>query len=389
MHTRQALAKDRLNLGAWNGYQELLYKQPLALKEIQFDYFLEKDSYLVFVFNKNQNDWNGIRISNHETFPNLYFKANSKGKFVEKKGVENWRTKHSAWHHAKILFGKRSFSLFVDGHERVSYSFSQEDEYHFGFKSGQNNVMIDNVTMITQDGNAFRENFSNEKAKGLIFILVLILLSLGMRVLGTLLRGRGLNEKQTCFFLLGLQITIGMIIVILSLYDYSFQQIRYPSRKSLDEEESFFVGNERAERLKEIKSQGLEHAGKDIKKVILLGTSQTWGEGAEKEPDVIDRVIERQLNQELDGVGKYQCINAGIRGESSTGLLKLYKDEPKQCFFARGDICFKSPVVRNIICMLKTRICFRDNNFAIFRTVFKDSVLFFLRRLLGEINQSS
>ena len=38
---RQALAKGHLNLGAWHGFQEVLYKDKLYVEEIAFDFLLE------------------------------------------------------------------------------------------------------------------------------------------------------------------------------------------------------------------------------------------------------------------------------------------------------------------------------------------------------------
>ena len=60
---------------------------------------------------------------------------------------------------------------------------------------------------------------------------------------------------------------------------------------------------------------------------MLLGSSQTWGEGALGEEDVVDKIIESNLNESLSNGKRYECINAGIRGESSSGLFDLYEKE--------------------------------------------------------------
>ena len=47
-----ALAKNRLNLAAWHGFQEVIYKDSLHLKQVEFDFLLGPSAYLNFIFNK-------------------------------------------------------------------------------------------------------------------------------------------------------------------------------------------------------------------------------------------------------------------------------------------------------------------------------------------------
>src|SRR5215470_2985516 len=44
--TRTPLARNFLNLGSYNGYQEVIYRRPLTLGEIEFRFQIEDGSYL-------------------------------------------------------------------------------------------------------------------------------------------------------------------------------------------------------------------------------------------------------------------------------------------------------------------------------------------------------
>ena len=50
---RQALAFEKLNLGAWHGFQEVLYKYMFNPSRVSFDVFIPEKGYLYFIFNKN------------------------------------------------------------------------------------------------------------------------------------------------------------------------------------------------------------------------------------------------------------------------------------------------------------------------------------------------
>jgi lysophospholipase L1-like esterase len=61
-----------------------------------------------------------------------------------------------------------------------------------------------------------------------------------------------------------------------------------------------------------------------ITRILVVGSSQTWGAGAAREDDTFVRRTEELLNS--DG-NLYQCINAGISGSYSRELLEIYREE--------------------------------------------------------------
>ncbi len=99
-----ALAKNRLNLAAWHGFQEVIYKDSLHLKQVEFDFLLVPSAYVNFIFNKCQTGFSGIRISTNRHFDSMYFTASGIGEFLQKTGLGIPRVSAGTWHQLKIRF---------------------------------------------------------------------------------------------------------------------------------------------------------------------------------------------------------------------------------------------------------------------------------------------
>jgi lysophospholipase L1-like esterase len=67
-----------------------------------------------------------------------------------------------------------------------------------------------------------------------------------------------------------------------------------------------------------------ETGGKDIYRILFIGTSQTWGAGARTKQECFVNLLENKLNRELNSTYTFECINAGISGSNSTRLLEYY-----------------------------------------------------------------
>ncbi len=62
-------------------------------------------------------------------------------------------------------------------------------------------------------------------------------------------------------------------------------------------------------------------------RVMFLGTSQTWGEGASAQNRITSEVVCRLLDRRLAAAGaRAECINAGVRASDSGRMLGAYRD---------------------------------------------------------------
>lgn len=77
----------------------------------------------------------------------------------------------------------------------------------------------------------------------------------------------------------------------------------------------------------EIRARYSEKPSTNTSRILVVGTSQTWGAGAAHEEETFVRLLERRLEDSvLNGQG-LECINAGIPALDAPWLFQLYRDE--------------------------------------------------------------
>ncbi len=50
----QALAGNRLNLDAWHGYHEVMYRKAIVPKRLEFQFYLGENAYICLIFNRER-----------------------------------------------------------------------------------------------------------------------------------------------------------------------------------------------------------------------------------------------------------------------------------------------------------------------------------------------
>lgn len=231
---RQALAKCRLNLGAWHGYQEVIYKSGVNPQRIEFDFFLTDDSYFYFVLNKNADKFSGIRISINDAFSSMYFTAHDSGEFTDKRKVAVNTVERGKWNHVKATFIENGFYLFINGNLTGNFRETLLDKQNFGFRGSSRRVLIDNIFVQLKDpGGVIRENFFNtaEWAKILITALTgIILLNAGI-LFFLVFRKKPILEilsNITAVNVLSLSILVSWLMI-----DFLLLSDRYPNPEGL------------------------------------------------------------------------------------------------------------------------------------------------------------
>ncbi|MFH1415314.1 MAG: SGNH/GDSL hydrolase family protein [Elusimicrobiota bacterium] len=76
-----------------------------------------------------------------------------------------------------------------------------------------------------------------------------------------------------------------------------------------------------------LKEKYPEPPGPGTERVMFIGSSQTWGEGAAKEEDTFVHLTEKILNRTFSGRKHVECINAGVRGSDSSRLFEYYNEK--------------------------------------------------------------
>ena len=380
--TRNLLRRNRLNLHAWHGFNEILLTDVFEPGSMQFDFFLEENSYLSVVFNKNEDSFSGIRLSANSRFPSAFFRADATGEFREKQSLADL-TLEPAWHSAKLVFNSPFLELSIDDLPTRRIWEAPLDRQVVGFRSGHREVIVDDVEIKSAGGNLIvAEDFRNDRYFWSLYFLVAACLGgvIGLVLLGGKIIGKGSRRAALWTFML--QFCLITVLVIYLFFDYFYWSSQYPyagitpwgrqARLQLLEkirlscfdwfsyfdaanlkEETYpamaeflkvecapnarhdlqvsrstapekidIVADDRAaiRRYVETQSSGASY------KVLFLGTSQTWGSGAVMQADrIVPQTLGRLVEQSL-AIESICLVNASVRGGSSAQLVERYVD---------------------------------------------------------------
>lgn len=334
---RNTLAGQHLDLSKWYGFQEVIYKDALDISEITFDLLLDKNSYAIFIFNKNQEGFSGIRISTNSLFKNLYFISKDSGEFTDRRELNIANVRENSWQRCRIIFGKNNFTLFVNKALVGNFKAALLPQQFFGFRGGRNKVLIDNVVVrLKNSGQITTESFDKKDTK-LFFFCLIIAVAVSMFI-GLAFR---ITRKDALRSVIGRLIVFNILaatgLLLLLAFDCFYLSSRYPVRGNKikvttpeglkNAAAAYWEKTSKEFVLSTIKAKYGAGPGKDNYRILFLGSSQAWGAGASEESETFISRIERKLAGLNGGNVKYECINAGISGLGLKDTVVCYLTE--------------------------------------------------------------
>ena len=385
--SRNILYRNRLNLHAWHGFNEILLNRVFSLGLLRFKFFLGDNGYLNIVFNKNKDSFCGVRLSRNPKFPSMFFQARTDGKFLLHKPIQNL-VLSQGWHASRVTFEGNSLVVECDGLVRGKFPVEPLRQQVIGFRSGNNVAIVDDVEVLDSDGKLVqRENFRNHWTGWLFYFCAFAsLLSLNALIFH-LCR----NRQRALFSLITLELFLIFVLFIYGCFDYYFWSAgyRYKGRtwgraRALNSDSTLSTGTlpeklrvlffthfpfydpeytrwmsyspvelirflqipsvAKYEHIMVIRNDSgalrmddVMDTGPDIQsylaenpfrhgtRILFLGTSQMWGSGASSPNERIASRVSSLLNTGASGRNIY-VINASQRGSNSFELLNRCKD---------------------------------------------------------------
>src|SRR6266576_739261 len=222
--TRNILYRNRLNLHAWHGFNEILLNRVFSLGLLRFKFFLGDDGYLNIIFNKNKDSFCGVRLSRNPKFPSMFFQARTDGKFLLHKPIQNLILSQG-WHACGMTFEGKSLVVECDGIVRGKFPVEPLRQQVIGFRSGNNVAIVDNVEVSDSDGKLVqRENFRNHRTGWLFYFCAFA----SILSLNTLIFHLCRNRQRALFSLISLELFLTFVLFIYGCFDYYFWSNRYP-----------------------------------------------------------------------------------------------------------------------------------------------------------------
>jgi len=326
--TSRTLANERLDLGRWHGYQEVLYREPVTLRRISLDFLLSVDSYFILVFNKTPDQFSGLRLSRSELFESVYFVARDDGEFVSTQRLADLRLDSGDWMRLTVAFDERGFSGSVDARPLGRFSATSVPHQRVGFRGGYRSVLIDNVEMHLADtSEPIRESFFNSHGFRQAFMTLGILLAAAHGLaLGPIRRGTASPRMVLLASFVAALTVLSCSLLSAAAYRYlvskGYLTVGFQPRDDAE------FGRRQIEDLRrDLRANFSESPHKGTIRILFVGTSQTWGAGAARASESFARILEDRLNANASKDLRFECINAGVSSLDARRLLALYAEE--------------------------------------------------------------
>ena len=328
------LAKNHLNLGAWHGYQEVIFKKRLHPSWVKFDFWLDQETYLNFIFNKTREQFAGIRISAHPIYPNIYYQADPAGQFIQKQELHLPLLKPRSWNHFKIKFDQQETKVFINNEEVYAGAVKILADQSIGFRGSLNKVWIDNIVIQPIKGPPINESFTNYKdlPAGALFATISIILG---NLIIFLIIAKLMRKQNPFSYLLVLNFFLLISITVLTGYKTVTAEL-YPNYIEIEQMGQVDVHGLKlklqtkvnfeteADVIAKINQRYLQAKSTGTYRILFIGSSQTWGEGVSAESNSFVNIVGQKLNFQNPSQ-RYECINASIAGYKSDKLFGIYR----------------------------------------------------------------
>ncbi|HEY4001074.1 MAG TPA: SGNH/GDSL hydrolase family protein [Candidatus Xenobia bacterium] len=311
MVTPTALHYNRLNLGVWHGFHEVLYDQPMVLQKAAFDCLLPAETWVTFVFDKTEHGFRGFRLSTASADPTAWLSGDVAGRFYQNVALP--LDPATGWHHVELERQPIGWHLTVDGHE-IELGKTPTEPGSCGFRGCLGLSAVDNVVLTGADGNTYRDTFDNYAALPRLLCDTL-LVAMGVTLaIGYWVKGPGLVVMHLWLLILAVMLFGVQWFYLGPMHPKSIDYSKFPEYRT------YIEAAPAADTI--VPDLMHRYGGKPSPgpRVIFVGSSQTWGSGANTDDDTWVRVVERRFLH-------VQCINVGISGVLSKHILTWYPDQ--------------------------------------------------------------
>jgi lysophospholipase L1-like esterase len=317
--TRPALHRDRLDLGAWHGFHELLLKQPLAPAELSLRFQLRRVGWVAAIVANDGAHFEAVRLSRDPAAPSACLAGTTQGAFTTKEpfAVPDLG---AAWHALALRREGDALAVTLDGREVGRCRAALALPTRVGVRgSGADHVEVDDFRVVSSAPAAtFTEDFANHRRAPLVFGAVLaLLLALDAVVARAARRGAG-GPGPAVALANGVVLACAGLALLADtvyfgrIYPKGVDFAGYPNKIEYE--------GQIAPKLEARYPLGPAPAG--VRRIVVLGSSQTWGSGAARPEDVWVTRLEALLNASAAPGERFELIDAGLPGETSSRLRR-------------------------------------------------------------------
>ena len=319
----QAVARNRLNLGAWLGFQEVLSRDALELARMRLRFRVEPDGYVHVLYDHRADGFSGLRFSSAPAFPSLHYRAAADGEFTATDPLAN--VSADVWHEVELAFTDDAVGVTLDG-AAVGRFPHGPGARRIGFRGGQRRAEVDDVVLEGRDGRVRVERFANLDHFAPRLALAAASLLAAAAIGAAALRRSSLPPRQVGFAVAVAGAVFGCAVAAAYTLVYVRGREYRVSQADARRSEAYWVDSSRREVVAGIRATYAADVPPDAWRLLVLGTSQTWGAGARTAQETWVHQLEGLLAQRFGGV-RVECVNAGVSGLRSGQVLDLLRTD--------------------------------------------------------------
>jgi len=326
--TRTALYRDRLDLGAWHGNHELLLREPVTPERLALRFRLRDPGWLALLVQRTETRFEAVRVSRDAAFPPACLAGSPDGAFASKAPLAQ-PALDGGWHALALERAGPGFRVTVDGTEVGACATALDRPVRVGLRgSAADHVELDDLRIESATPPVLvEEDFANRRGAGPLGLGALgLVAAVSGLVAAASARSRRARGAPLAPYLVTTNLVLaaagGLALLADALYFARIhpEQIDFRGYENRIE----YVG-QIAPRL--AKRYPLEAPAPGVRRIVVLGTSQTWGSGAARPEDVWVTQLEARLNAGARPGERFELVNAGLPGETSRELVELWSEK--------------------------------------------------------------
>lgn len=328
---RQSLAGGVLNLGAWHGFQEVVYHQPARqIASLEFDFQLEKHGRITALFGRDaEGGASAVRFGTVSSKPSAFLEIAPDGGFDDKQLLRRTTVEPDTWHRARLTFEPEGVAVQLGDAVLGSFVYEPRAGHRVGFRGSRKRVLIDNISASFASGDGWVERFDPPSSLGLALAFSTALAAIVLTCFVVLSRATRADQRTLALGLLAASL-IALVSVALLSPVLRLRAKDYPRTTAALEQAEERLRQETTERrIAEIRKRYPVRAragsgeGTGAHRILFLGTSQTWGSGARSESETFVARVESILNARATDGQRFECINAGFSALRAADLVPI------------------------------------------------------------------
>jgi lysophospholipase L1-like esterase len=329
--TRPPLRRNQLDLGAYFGFQQLLHSEARPVDRLDLSFSAESPAYLDVLFGTDPRKLDGVRLSLHADFPSLRFASTLEGAFIESEELELGDRLEEGWNRVRLRFEPGGARIEINEAPPLSAPRRPGAVHTVGFRGSRDGPLVDDVEVgFGSDAAPLIESFANRRGwVGYVAIAAVITAAIGTLIHLALRRWAGFEALPAHLGCFTGYLVVLVCVAAYAAVDYFHLSGLYPADSRTMEAAGYPNRIEGAEvAVRRIRREIGALASDGRLRILLIGTSQSWGAGALRPEDVWGRVLERELNERFSAEGRgFVVVNTAIPGLQAPGLLELYRRE--------------------------------------------------------------